>query len=151
MNARGACCLGMLPNLSRAPAAAQTVRTSSPQKPASVPLPNCSPDCKALKAMYEAGHEVAVHTVSHKRLAGEAQDFVESQVLDGRRQLADCGIPERDIVGFRAPFLSVDPQLRRVLHDGSFAYDRWGAVHLCVPAARSLPVVAAGSLHSQPA
>lgn len=102
--------------------------TSSVQKPASVPLPNCSPDCKALQAMYEAGHEVAVHTVSHKRLAGEAQDFVESQVLDGRRQLADCGIPERDIVGFRAPFLSVDPQLRRVLHDGGFAYDRWGAV-----------------------
>ncbi len=74
--------------------------------------------------MYEAGHEVAVHTVSHKRLAGEPLDYVESQVLGGRRQLADCGVPEGDIVGFRAPFLSVDPQLRRVLHDGGFLYDR---------------------------
>ncbi|PRW55946.1 polysaccharide deacetylase [Chlorella sorokiniana] len=84
---------------------------------------NRNTDCKALQAMYEAGHEVAVHTVSHKRLAGEPREFVESQVLDGRRQLADCGIPESDIVGFRAPFLSVDPQLRRVLHDNGFLYD----------------------------
>jgi len=74
--------------------------------------------------VYEAGHEVAVHTVSHKRLAGEPLDFVGPQVLGWGGQLADCGVPEGDIVGFRAPFLSVDLQLRRVLHDGGFLYDR---------------------------
>lgn len=83
-------------------------------------------DCKALTEMYSAGHEVAVHTVTHKRLAGQPREFVEAQVLDGRRQLADCGISEAGIAGFRAPFLSVDPQLRRVLLDGGFRYDRCG-------------------------
>lgn len=74
--------------------------------------------------MHEAGHEVACHTVSHKRMAGEARTFVEAEVLEGRRQLAQCGVPEGDIAGFRAPFLSVDAQLRRVLHEGGFLYDR---------------------------
>lgn len=97
-----------------------------------------SADCKALKEMYSAGHEVAVHTVTHKRLAGQPREFVEAQVLDGRRQLADCGIAEAGIAGFRAPFLSVDPQLRRVLLDGGFRYDRCGVGEVvCVLSAGS--------------
>ena len=76
--------------------------------------------------MYEAGHEVACHTLSHKRLAGEPRAFVEAEVLEGRRQLVRCGVPQHAIAGFRAPFLSVDPQLRRVLHAGGFQYDRCG-------------------------
>ena len=89
------------------------------------PLPPPA-DCRALKQLYDRGYEVACHTVSHKRLAGEAREFVEREAVEGRRQLAACGVPERDIVGFRAPFLDVDPQLRGVLHHAGFLYDRWG-------------------------
>lgn len=57
---------------------------------------------------------------------------MESEVVGARRQLAECGVPEQDIVGFRAPYLFVDPQLREVLHENGFLYDR------CAPAADSL-------------
>jgi hypothetical protein len=38
--------------------------------------------------------------------------------------LAECGIPEEDVVGFRAPYLFTDEQLREVLHAQGFLYDR---------------------------
>ena len=51
------------------------------------------------------------------------QAFLESEVLDARRELAACGIPEGDIVGMRAPFLESDPALRGLLHRNGFLYD----------------------------
>lgn len=44
--------------------------------------------------------------------------------MDGRAQLADCGVPAGDIVGFRAPYLDVDPAVREVLAASGFLYDR---------------------------
>lgn len=47
-------------------------------------------------------------------------------MADGRRMLVECGIPEEDVVGFRAPYLFTDDQLREVLHEQGFLYDRQG-------------------------
>lgn len=83
-----------------------------------------STDCKALRQLHGIGYEVAVHTVSHKRLAAQPRAFVNAEVLGARRELAACvGVPEDDVVGFRAPYLEVDPDLRHVLHQGGFLYD----------------------------
>ena len=57
------------------------------------------------------------------QLRGVEQALLESEILDARRQLAACGIPEGDIVGMRAPFLESDPALRGALHRHGFLYD----------------------------
>ncbi|PSC71479.1 polysaccharide deacetylase [Micractinium conductrix] len=80
-------------------------------------------NCDALVDLHRHGYEIADHTVNHKRLSGERRAFIESEVVDARRQLAACGVPEGAIVGFRAPFLEVTPLLRRVLSDQGFLYD----------------------------
>ncbi|EFN58774.1 hypothetical protein CHLNCDRAFT_140524 [Chlorella variabilis] len=80
-------------------------------------------DCKAVRDLWRAGYEIADHTLDHKRLVGQDRSYVESEVVGARRQLAECGVPEQDIVGFRAPYLFVDPQLREVLHENGFLYD----------------------------
>jgi hypothetical protein len=58
------------------------------------------------------------------QLVGQSREYVESQVAGARRMLAECGIPEEDVVGFRAPYLFTDEQLREVLHAQGFLYDR---------------------------
>lgn len=80
-------------------------------------------DCKSLLELYEAGYEVADHTVNHKRLLGEDRSFVESELLEARAQLAACGVPEGDIVGARMPFLDEDATVRQVLAENGFLYD----------------------------
>lgn len=66
-----------------------------------LPLHAAPADCKELKALWKAGFEVAAHGVNHKRLAGAARRFVQSEVADNRKQLAACGLHRRDIQGFR--------------------------------------------------
>ena len=81
-------------------------------------------DCPNPRARYHPALE---------QLSGERRAFIESEVVDARRQLAACGVPEGAIVGFRAPFLEVTPLLRRVLSDQGFLYDRWGTGGRCPP------------------
>jgi predicted deacetylase len=50
---------------------------------------------------------------------------LRGQILEGRQGLADCGIPLRSIVGFRAPYLASSPDVRMVLDNNGFLYDRW--------------------------
>jgi hypothetical protein len=45
-------------------------------------------------------------------------------VVGGRQGLADCGIPIQSIVGMRAPFLEAKPEVRVVLKNNGFLYDR---------------------------
>ena len=52
---------------------------------------------------------------------------IEAQIVGGRHEIAACGIPEGDIVGFRAPYLDTNPDVREVLHEAGFLYDRWAA------------------------
>lgn len=58
------------------------------------------------------------------QMVGVDREFVEREIAEGRRQLVECGVPEADIVGVRAPFLWVDPALRQVVHELGLLYDR---------------------------
>lgn len=74
--------------------------------------------CSTVLELYRQGFEIAAHTLTHKRMVG-----VEREIAEGRRQLVECGVPEADIVGVRAPFLWVDPALRQVVHELGLLYD----------------------------
>lgn len=50
---------------------------------------------------------------------------VREEILGGRQGLADCGIPIQSIVGFRAPYLETKPDIRMVLKNNGYLYDRW--------------------------
>ena len=75
-------------------------------------------DCRYVQAFYNAGHEIAMHTVNHKHLTGVPLDQLAYEML-GVRDLvhAKCGIPLEDMVGFRAPYLEVNEHVRKVLYD----------------------------------
>jgi len=49
---------------------------------------------------------------------------LDKEVVDARSELASCGIPESDIVGLRAPFLETDSDVREVLYENGFLYER---------------------------
>lgn len=51
---------------------------------------------------------------------------LEKETVGARSQIAECGIPEGDIVGFRAPYLETDIALRKELYTNGFLYERCG-------------------------
>lgn len=55
---------------------------------------------------------------------------LRAQAVGGRQKLAACGIPEATIRGFRAPQLESKLELRAVLKNNFFLYDR-SAVGRC--------------------
>ncbi len=57
---------------------------------------------------------------------------LEKETVGARSQIAECGIPEGDIVGFRAPYLETDIALRKELYTNGFLYERCGSVCVCV-------------------
>lgn len=83
-----------------------------------------SPEFYNTHRLHAAGHEIAVHTVSHT--TGST-----TTVEDWAREIAGCraalvrysGIPRDQIRGFRAPFLAYNAAMFRVLHDMGFMYD----------------------------
>ncbi|EFN54021.1 hypothetical protein CHLNCDRAFT_136061 [Chlorella variabilis] len=87
--------------------------------------PTADSDCSLLQQLYNNGYEVASHTLTHQRMNEYSREQVVAEVAGGRAMLAaTCGIPDGDIVGFRAPFLQSRPTLRQVLHGaGGFLYD----------------------------
>lgn len=81
-------------------------------------------DPYAIRRLYDAGHEIAAHTMSHQ--TDETCDLVRwRQELAGeRRTLARlCGIPAEEIVGFRAPSLRPNDHAFRVIFERQFLYD----------------------------
>jgi hypothetical protein len=57
------------------------------------------------------------------QMPGRKSSYLKRKILGARSRLADCGIPESAIQGFRAPFLDSDPAMRRLLHSSGFLYD----------------------------
>lgn len=81
-------------------------------------------DPLSIRRLYEQGHEIAVHTMSHA--TDEYSSFVRwtQEIAGCRRSLASlCALPEDAIVGFRAPFLKPNDDAFRVLHTRGFLYD----------------------------
>lgn len=60
----------------------------------------------------------------YMQLRGLPYSQVEKEISEGLRQLAACGIPAADIVGFRGPLLETDSSTRKALSKLGFLYDR---------------------------
>lgn len=87
--------------------------------------PPCSPaDCNLLSELYNRGNEIADHTVTHTSLLGLDAAGLEREILGARSELAACGIPEEDVVGLRAPYLETKTEVRQLLHENGFLYER---------------------------
>ncbi len=81
-------------------------------------------DPASIRQLYDAGCEIAVHTMSHS--TGEAASLTRwrQEIAGCRHTLARlCDIPEGEIVGFRAPFLQPNDAAFRVLAERGFLYD----------------------------
>ncbi|AGE56244.1 polysaccharide deacetylase [Paramecium bursaria Chlorella virus NE-JV-1] len=75
-------------------------------------------DCRYVRAFYDAGHEIALHTVNHLHLTGVPLDDLAYEMLGVRELVHEkCGIPMEAMIGFRAPFLEVNEHTRKVLYD----------------------------------
>ena len=71
--------------------------------------------CDLVKELWQAGHEIALHTRDHIRLDPPIDANKTDQILSVRVWLNEtCGIPFEDMVGMRDPFLVNNPGTREV-------------------------------------
>lgn len=80
-------------------------------------------DCGRVMDLYNSGFEIADHTQTHPSIKGMSNSDLTFEILGARSKLVDCGVPEADIAGFRAPFLSSDIADRTFLYENGFKYD----------------------------
>jgi len=72
-------------------------------------------------------HEIGSHGLSHRRLKGMADEAVEMELKESRRVLSE-GL-DREVVGFRAPFLETPVGWFERLREAGYRYDSsWGSV-----------------------
>ncbi|AGE50295.1 polysaccharide deacetylase [Acanthocystis turfacea Chlorella virus Canal-1] len=78
-------------------------------------------NCRYVKAFYNAGHEIALHTVNHLHLTGVPLDELHHEML-GVRDLVNsqCGIPMEAMKGFRAPYLETNEHVRKILYEDEY-------------------------------
>jgi len=73
-------------------------------------------NCDYIKAFYNAGNEIALHTMGHAHLTGLPLEDLKTEMLGVRDMLyKKCGIPYEDMVGFRPPYLEINENVRNVL------------------------------------
>jgi peptidoglycan/xylan/chitin deacetylase (PgdA/CDA1 family) len=88
-------------------------------------------DFPSIRRLYDAGHEIAVHTMSHATGADSSLTRWRQEIAGAKRTLnLLAGIPEDEIVGFRAPFLALNNDTFRVLAEREFLYDASILEHL---------------------
>ena len=81
-------------------------------------------DPAAVRQLYDAGHEIAMHTMSHATSETSSLIRWRQEIAGERRTLSElCGIPAEEIVGFRAPCLKPNDDAFRVLSERRFLYD----------------------------
>ena len=81
-------------------------------------------DFPSIRSLYDEGHEIAVHTMSHATGTNSSLVRWRQEIAGAKRTLSRlCGIPAEDIVGFRAPFLAPNDHVFRVLSERQFLYD----------------------------
>ncbi|KAL4448414.1 hypothetical protein ABPG75_005633 [Micractinium tetrahymenae] len=83
----------------------------------------CDFSCSTAVKLWKKGHEVATHTVHHYDMRDMSYSQVSKEVLGARDTLVGCGIPLSELRGFRTPFLSDSPTIRKVLYDNGFRFD----------------------------
>ena len=83
-------------------------------------------NCDYVKALYDNGDEIALHTTHHEHSTGVPAEHMEYELANGVRKFLNetCGVPAEDLVGFRAPYLETDDAVRRAIYaDGKIRYD----------------------------
>ena len=74
--------------------------------------------------LYCAGHEIAIHTMTHTTSRDTALSVWRAEIVGCRRTLARlAAIPRKDIRGFRAPFLEFNNESFQILHEQGLTYD----------------------------
>jgi peptidoglycan/xylan/chitin deacetylase (PgdA/CDA1 family) len=104
-----------------------------------------------LREAIDAGHEIALHGIDHRRLTRMPQDTRVAAIADGRRRLEDLAqVPVR---WFRPPYGAQTPRLWSAIRRQGLTSVLWGpAAHdwLELPAAvlarRAVSIVAPGSV-----
>jgi len=85
---------------------------------------NVGYDFYAIRQLYDAGHEVALHTMSHQTGTNSSLARWRQEIAGEKRTLASLsGIPPDDLNGFRAPRLQPNDSVFRVLKEREFRYD----------------------------
>lgn len=72
-------------------------------------------------AAAERGHEIASHTVTHRRLTALTPDERRTELGDSRRRLEDA--VGRPVTGFRAPGFAMDRDTLRLVGEAGYHYD----------------------------
>ena len=89
------------------------------------------------KQLYLEGHEVAIHTINHSTTEQSTKETWEREIVKAREYISKyckshlwlfiqsplADIPEKDIVGFRAPDLHYNDEMLSVLQERGFLYD----------------------------
>jgi len=81
-------------------------------------------DYALVQNLYAAGHEIAVHTMSHTTDTNTSTDTWRREIVGCRKAIADLAqIPREAIVGFRAPYLMPNNNAFQILQEREFLYD----------------------------
>jgi hypothetical protein len=76
------------------------------------------------KALYDAGHEIGNHTVTHATTRGVGLERWLQEMNDCNAYLTGTvGIPAEEILGFRTPFLEYDDDTLKAVAQVGFRYD----------------------------
>ena len=73
--------------------------------------------CKEIKKRYiSSGDGFASHTVTHKNLSTDIPSKTISKEINGVKDylVKECGLPKDKIQGFRGPYRTVTPEVRKV-------------------------------------
>lgn len=74
--------------------------------------------------LYSEGHEIAVHTITHATGFTSGSTRWEGEINGCKLSLSKfAAIPEKEIRGFRAPFLEYGSAQLQVLQENGFEYD----------------------------
>jgi len=85
---------------------------------------NAGYDFYAIRKLYDAGHEIAVHTMSHATDHNTTLKRWRQEIAGTQRTLTKLsGIPAEEITGFRAPRVDPNDHSFHVLHERQFRYD----------------------------
>lgn len=81
-------------------------------------------DPVSIHQLWAQGHEIAVHTITHRTSTNTSFEEWRNDVVGGRWYLSQlAAIPESEIRGFRAPYLQPNDAAYQVLHAWGFDYD----------------------------
>lgn len=76
---------------------------------------------RMVRAAVEAGHEIACHSMTHRRLTALTLSAKRDEIAESRGRLAAA--LATDVRGFRAPGFHVDRECLEIIADAGYSYD----------------------------